>query len=334
MLIYCCFYGILVVEFIVECVLEDVVDKIFVDEVVNELYIIQDMLCWVVSCFSVVNIWYGYGIDNLWDEVVQLVLFLLYLLLDILEDMCIVCLIFSEKYCIVEWVICCVNECIFVVYLINKVWFCGYEFYVDEWVLVLCFLIGELINNQFVGLINYKLQYIFDMCIGSGCIVIVCVYVFLEVEVDVVDIFLDVLVVVEYNVEFYGLIYYVMLICFDLFCDLLKLQYDLIVINLLYVDEEDMVDLLEEYEYELVLGLVFGSDGLKLMCCIFGNVLDYFSDDGILICEVGNSMVYLMEQYLDVLFIWFEFDNGGDGVFMLIKQQLIDVCVYFGIYKD
>lgn len=172
------------------------------------------------------------------------------------------------------------------------------------------------------------------MCIGSGCIVIVCVYVFLDVEVDVVDILLDVLVVVEYNIEEYGFIYYVMLICFDLFCDLLKVQYDLIVINLFYVDVEDMFDLLNEYCYEFELGLVFGIDGFKLICCILGNVLDYLFDDGVLICEVGNSMVYLMEQYLDVLFIWLEFDNGGDGVFMLIKVQLFVVCEYFNIYKD
>ncbi len=33
-----------------------------------------------------------------------------------------------------------------------------------------------------------------------------------------------------------------------------------------------------------------------------GNAPDYLSDDGILICEVGNSMVHLMEQYPDVPF--------------------------------
>ncbi|MGP4883143.1 hypothetical protein ACTXQV_68410, partial [Klebsiella pneumoniae] len=26
--------------------------------------------------------------------------------------------------------------------------------------------------------------------------------------------------------------------------------------------------------------------------------------------------------------------NGGDGVFMLTKQQLIDARAHFGIYKD
>ena len=53
-------------------------DKIFVDEAVNELQTIQDMLRWSVSRFSAANIWYGHGTDNPWDEAVQLVLPSLY----------------------------------------------------------------------------------------------------------------------------------------------------------------------------------------------------------------------------------------------------------------
>ena len=29
---------------------------------------------------------------------------------------------------------------------------------------------------------------------------------------------------------------------------------------------------------------------------------DYLTDDGVLICEVGNSMVHLMDQYPDIPF--------------------------------
>ena len=283
MLIYRRLHGTLAAEFIAECALEDVVDKIFVDEAVNELHTIQDMLRWAVSRFSAANIWYGHGTDNPWDEAVQLVLPSLYLPLDIPEDMR-----------IVERVIRRVNERIPVAYLTNKAWFCGHEFYVDERVLVPRSPIGELINNQFAGLINHKPQHILDMCTGSGCIAIACAYAFPEAEVDAVDISPDALAVAEHNVESHGLIHHVTPIRSDLFRDLPKLQYDLIVTNPPYVDEEDMADLPEEYEHEPVL----------------------------------------MEQYPDVPFTWLEFDNGGDGVFMLTKQQLIDARAHFGIYKD
>ena len=294
MLIYRRLHGTLAAEFIAECALEDVVDKIFVDEAVNELHTIQDMLRWAVSRFSAANIWYGHGTDNPWDEAVQLVLPSLYLPLDIPEDMRTARLTSSEKHRIVERVIRRVNERIPVAYLTNKAWFCGHEFYVDERVLVPRSPIGELINNQFAGLINHKPQHILDMCTGSGCIAIACAYAFPEAEVDAVDISPDALAVAEHNVESHGLIHHVTPIRSDLFRDLPKLQYDLIVTN----------------------------------------PPDYLSDDGILICEVGNSMVHLMEQYPDVPFTWLEFDNGGDGVFMLTKQQLIDARAHFGIYKD
>ena len=135
-------------------------DKIFVDEAVNELQTIQDMLRWSVSRFSAANIWYGHGTDNPWDEAVQLVLPSLYLPLDIPEDMRTARLTSSEKHRIVERVIRRVNERIPVAYLTNKAWFCGHEFYVDERVLVPRSPIGELINNKFAGLISKQPQHI------------------------------------------------------------------------------------------------------------------------------------------------------------------------------
>ncbi|ENH3591172.1 50S ribosomal protein L3 N(5)-glutamine methyltransferase [Salmonella enterica subsp. enterica serovar Bareilly] len=309
-------------------------DKIFVDEAVSELHTIQDMLRWAVSRFSVANIWYGHGTDNPWDEAVQLVLPSLYLPLDIPEDMRTARLTSSEKHRIVERVIRRINERIPVAYLTNKAWFCGHEFYVDERVLVPRSPIGELINNHFAGLISQQPKYILDMCTGSGCIAIACAYAFPDAEVDAVDISPDALAVAEHNIEEHGLIHHVTPIRSDLFRDLPKVQYDLIVTNPPYVDAEDMSDLPNEYRHEPELGLASGTDGLKLTRRILGNAPDYLSDDGVLICEVGNSMVHLMEQYPDVPFTWLEFDNGGDGVFMLTKAQLLAAREHFNIYKD
>ena len=309
-------------------------DKIFVDEAVSELHTIQDMLRWSVSRFAAADIWYGHGTDNPWDEAVQLVLPTLYLPLDIPEDMYTARLTSSERHRIVERVIRRVNERIPVAYLTNKAWFCGHEFYVDERVLVPRSPVGELINNRFAGLISHEPRHILDMCTGSGCIAIACAYAFPEAEVDAVDISTDALAVTEQNIADHGLEQSVTPIRADLFRGLPETPYDLIVTNPPYVDEEDMGDLPDEYRHEPELGLAAGRDGLKLVRRILACAPDYLSEQGVLICEVGNSMVHMIEQYPDVPFTWLEFDNGGDGVFMLTKQQIIDAQHHFKIYKD
>lgn len=163
-----------------------------------------------------------------------------------------------------------INERIPVAYLTNKARFCGHEFYVDERVLVPRSPIGELINNHFAGLISQQPKYILDMCTGSGCIAIACAYAFPDAEVDAVDISPDALAVAEHNIEEHGLIHHVTPIRSDLFRDLPKVQYDLIVTNPPYVDAEDMSDLPNEYRHEPELGLASGTDGLKLTRRIWG----------------------------------------------------------------
>ncbi|BDH45045.1 50S ribosomal protein L3 glutamine methyltransferase [Salmonella enterica subsp. enterica serovar Choleraesuis] len=309
-------------------------DKIFVDEAVSELHTIQDLLRWAVSRFSAANVWYGHGTDNPWDEAVQLVMPTLYLPLDIPPEMYSARLTSSERHRIVERVIRRVNERIPVAYMTNKAWFCGHEFYVDERVLVPRSPIGELINNQFAGLIDHEPSHILDMCTGSGCIAIACAYAFPDAEVDAVDISDDALQVAERNIEEHGMLNTVTPIRSDLFRNLPQLRYDLIVTNPPYVDAEDMGDLPGEYRFEPELGLAAGSDGLKLARRILACAPDYLTDDGVLICEVGNSMVHMMAQYPDVPFTWLEFEHGGDGVFMLTRDQIVAAAHHFSIYKD
>ncbi|WP_174865184.1 50S ribosomal protein L3 N(5)-glutamine methyltransferase [Pectobacterium polaris] len=309
-------------------------DKIFVDEAVSELHTIQDMLRWAVSRFNAANVYYGHGTDNPWDEAIQLVLPSLYLPLDIPEDMYTSRLITSERQRIVERVIRRVNERIPVAYLTNKAWFCGLEFYVDERVLVPRSPIGELINNYFDEQLPKTPNHILDLCTGSGCIAIACAQAFPEAEVDAVDISNDALAVTEQNIQQHGLEYRVTPIRSDLFRDLPAIRYDLIVTNPPYVDEEDMFDLPQEFRFEPELGLAAGNDGLDLVRRILACAPDYLSDDGVLICEVGNSMVHLIDQYPDIPFTWLEFDNGGDGVFMLTHSQLVDCKAHFSAYRD
>jgi len=308
-------------------------DKIFVDEVVNELHTIQDMLRWTVSRFNAAQIYYGHGTDNAWDEAMNLILPSLYLPLDIPSEIYSTKLVSSERHRIVERVLRRIHERIPVAYLTNKAWFCGLEFYVDERVLIPRSPIGEMIEQQFSPWLTKQPDHILDLCTGSGCIAIACAYAFPEAEVDAVDISVDALAVAEQNIETHGLTHRVMPIRSDLFRDVPEIKYDLIVTNPPYVDAEDMSDLPDEYRREPELGLAAGTDGLKLVRRILAAAPDYLADNGILICEVGNSMVHLIDAYPDVPFIWIEFENGGDGVFMLTKAQLIACHDEFSLYR-
>lgn len=309
-------------------------DKIFVEEAVSELHTLQDMIRWTVSRFNAANLFYGHGTDNAWDEAVQLILPTLYLPIDVPPHVLNSRLTGSERLRIVERVIKRINERTPIAYLTNKAWFCGLEFYVDERVLVPRSPIGELIEAQFQPwLIDEPLR-IMDLCTGSGCIAIACAHAFPDAEVDAIDISTDALQVAEQNIQDHGMEQQVFPIRSDLFRDLPKEKYDLIVSNPPYVDQEDMNSLPKEFKHEPELGLAAGTDGLKLVRRILANAAGYLTDNGILICEVGNSMVHMMNQYDHIPFTWLEFENGGHGVFMLTRQQLVDCASDFALYID
>ncbi len=309
-------------------------DKIFVDEAVNELHTLQDMLRWTVSRFNAAGLFYGHGTDNAWDEAVQLVLPTLYLPLDIPSEVRFSRLTSSERLRVVERVIRRINDRTPVSYMTNKAYFCGLEFFVDERVLVPRSPIAELIETQFEPFLQQAPTRIMDLCTGSGCIGIACAHAFPDAEVDLVDISIDALAVAEQNIHDHGLEQQVIPLRSDLLRDVPKDKYDLIVTNPPYVDQEDMDNLPEEFRHEPELGLAAGTDGLKLVRRILANAPDYLKDDGILICEVGNSMVHMEQQYPNIPFTWIEFANGGHGVFMMTRQQLLDCKDEFSLYRD
>jgi ribosomal protein L3 glutamine methyltransferase len=311
-------------------------DKIFVDEAVTELRTIGDMLRWAVSRFNDANIYYGHGTDNAWDEAIALVFHSLHLPEEIGQQVMLSNLTSSEKHKIVELIIRRVRERLPVAYLTNKANFAGLEFYVDERVLVPRSPIAEMINNGFSPWLYTKsVNRVMDLCTGSGCIAIACAYLFEDAEVDALDISEDALEVAQINIESLGVMDRVFPMQSDLFSSIPKgPQYDLIVSNPPYVDAEDIGDMPEEYHHEPAIGLASGRDGLEITKRILANAADYLTPEGILVVEVGNSMVHLMEQFPDVPFTWVEFEQGGDGVFVLTYDQLVDNASLFSVYKD
>lgn len=300
-------------------------DKLTSAQVITELKTIQDLIRFAVSEFNKSDIYYGHGTDNAWDEALQLVLPTLYLPLSIPSEFYHANLTTKEKERILENIEARIEKRVPTPYLTNRSWFCGYEFYIDDRVLIPRSPIGELISNRFKGIINFEPGCILDLCTGCGCIGIGCAYAFPDAEVDIADISMDALAVAEINIEMHQMQQQVLPICSDLLNDISQVQYDLIITNPPYVDAEDIADMPAEFAKEPKVALAAGHDGLLLVSRILAKAADYLSDRGVLICEVGNSQFALTQAYPDVPFRWLSFEKGGEGVFMLTKQQLVNL---------
>ncbi|XKM14130.1 50S ribosomal protein L3 N(5)-glutamine methyltransferase [Orbaceae bacterium ac157xtp] len=295
------------------------------EQIINQLHTIQDYIRFAASEFNRADIYYGHGTDNAIDEAKQLVLPTLNLPLTIPLEFYSANLTQNERILILENINARIENHIPTPYLTQRAWFCGHEFYVDERVLIPRSPMAELIQNQFTGIIDFEPRNILDLCTGSGCIGIACAYQYPEAEVDLADISQDALEVAEINVQAHQLQHRVMPIWSDLFDNLPDVQYDLIITNPPYVDEEDMSDLPQEFLVEPELALASGKDGLDIVKRILKESANHLTKFGVLICEVGNSMVALQEQYPNIPFKWITFKNGGDGVFVLTKRPLIEI---------
>ncbi|MDX3775227.1 50S ribosomal protein L3 N(5)-glutamine methyltransferase [Chromatiaceae bacterium AAb-1] len=295
-----------------------------VTEAIAELNTVHDWLRWAVSRFNETGVYLGHGTDNPWDEAAILLAHVLYLppLTD--EKLFQVRLTTSEKQMFADLLQKRIVGRIPAAYLTQQAYFAGLPFYVDERVLVPRSPIAELILDKFTAQLKGRTpQRILDLCTGSGCIAIACAYAFPEAEVDAVDISADALEVASLNIEEHQLQQRVFPVLSDGYDALTGMQYDLIVTNPPYVDAEDMADLPDEYRHEPELGLASGDDGLQLTRRILRDAAAHLTDNGLLICEVGNSMVHLQHLYPDVPFNWLEFKAGGTGVFAIGKLDLI-----------
>ncbi|GLX77534.1 50S ribosomal protein L3 glutamine methyltransferase [Thalassotalea insulae] len=297
----------------------------------QELQTVGDFIRFAASEFNRADLFYGHGHDNAWDEAITLVLFVLALPTQLTEQIMACRITQDEKQQIIDIIRRRIEQQLPAAYITNQAYFAGLPFYVDERTLVPRSPIGEWIEKRFAPIIaeNKEVDRILDLCTGSGCIAIACAHYFPEAEVDAVDLSVDALNVAQINIEQHGLSEQVIPIQSDIFSGVSGQKYDLIVTNPPYVDQEDVDSLPEEYRHEPEMGLGSGSDGLDITRQILAQSNEHLTENGILICEVGNSMVHLEAAYPEVDFNWLIFERGGHGVFMLTKQQLVQYQTIF-----
>jgi ribosomal protein L3 glutamine methyltransferase len=297
---------------------EDVIQA----EINQELSTVGDMLRYLTTAISKSGVYCGHGSESPYQEAAQLLSFALGLDYEELDGFKSSYVTARERRDIFEFVRTRIFERVPTPYITNISYFAGLKFYVDERVLIPRSPIAELIESRFEPYLPQEPSLILDLCTGSGCLAIAAAAK-LGVEVDAVDISDDALDVCSYNVDLYNMNDLVFPIKSDLFSSLDDgVMYDLIISNPPYVDDYDMDNLPDEFLREPPLALAAGEDGLDVVRRILADACDYLKPDGYLICEVGNSMDALCEQYPEVDFEWIDLKNGGSGVFAISCEEL------------
>lgn len=290
---------------------------------IDDLHTVRDYLRYVSSQFAASPLFFGHGTDNVWDESVQLVMRSLHLPLENNKLFLDARLTRDERKLVLERMDKRISERVPLAYLLGEAWFMGMPFHVDERVLVPRSPIGELLEAGLQPWLGDKpVCRILDLCTGSGCIGIAAATVFEDADVDLSDISADALAVANSNIDYHQVGDRVRAIQSDVF-DNIEGRYDVILSNPPYVDAEDMASMPEEFRHEPELGLAAGNDGLDIAHRILDKAADHLNPGGLLIVEVGNSWVALDEAYPDLPFTWLEFDQGGDGVFLLQAEDLL-----------
>lgn len=294
------------------------------NELAAELKTIRDWQRYAVTEMNLAEVFFGHGAADAWQEANLLLASVTALNFHELAEVGVCNLTSFEKQKFWQLLQKRIDQRVPAAYLTNQAWFAGLPFYVDERVLVPRSPISELIENQFQPWLSESPRRILDLCTGSGCIAIACAYAFPDADIDALDISEDALAVCEMNIEQHQLSHQVTPMLSDGFDAVAEERYDLIVTNPPYVDAEDMADLPEEYHHEPELGLAAGNDGLDLVRRILAEAPQHLNHNGVLVCEVGNSQVHMESVWPQVPFTWLDFERGGDGVFMMTREQLIE----------
>lgn len=277
---------------------------------------------WAAARFRRARLCYGHGADNPLDEAVYLVFAALALPFDTPEAALDAPLGGADIERVQALAEARIRTRRPTAYLVNKAWFAGLEFYVDERVLVPRSPIAELVERGFAPWLDpARVRRILDIGTGSGCIAIACAYAFPAAVVEATDISHDALKVAQKNIEAHRLADRVRACLADVF-PATGLRYDLIVANPPYVGAMDLEALPPEYRHEPRAGLAAGRDGLDVVRRIIAGAAHHLEPHGILVCEVGAGQAALERAFPELPFCWLEFERGGDGVFLLEAGQL------------
>ncbi|HEY8102579.1 MAG TPA: 50S ribosomal protein L3 N(5)-glutamine methyltransferase [Burkholderiaceae bacterium] len=285
---------------------------------------IRDFLRYAVTRFNNAKLHFGHGSSNAYDEAAYLILHTLKLPLDKLDPFLDAHLLPNEIDAVLTVIEQRAIERLPAAYITNEAWLGGYRFYVDQRVIVPRSFIAELIPEQFSPWVAdpESVTNILELCTGSGCLPIMLADAFPNAHVDTADISAEALEVARRNVDDYELQDRITLIESDLYANVPKKKYDLIITNPPYVNADSMNKLPEEYRREPQIALAGGADGMDLVRKIIAGAAKRLTPKGILMVEIGNERANAEAAFPDLDLTWLSTSAGDDMVFLLTADQL------------
>ena len=286
----------------------------------------RELISYAANSFSRAGLHFGHGTDNATDEAAFLVLHALELPYTSDGTVLDRPMVGRRIRAALDLIDKRMEQRLPSAYLVGEAWFAGHEFYVDRRVLIPRSPFAELICSGFQPWLgNKKVQHILDIGTGSGCIGLSLAMEFPNAKVIATDISEAAIDVATINRLRHSLDEQVEFSCADLYPDSAN-RFDLIVTNPPYVPTEQYDSLPPEYLSEPRVALAAGDDGCVYLERILRDAVNYLTPGGLLAVEVGPTRIEIERRFPLVPFIWVELEHGGEGLFVIRKEQLQELC--------
>lgn len=290
----------------------------------KKLRTVRDLLRYAVSQFNASRLSFGHGSDNAWDEAAYLLLHSLHLPLDMLDPFLDARVLPAERERFLKLLERRITEHVPAAYLTGEAWLQGHRFVVDQRVIIPRSPISELLAN---GLSPWvadpdDVDFVLDLCTGSGCLAVLAALAFPNAQVDAVDLSERALEVADENIELSGLDGRITTHCSDLFEQLPQCEYKLIICNPPYVNNHSMEHLPQEYRHEPTMALAGGDDGMDLIRRLLQQAPDFLAPEGMLVLEIGHEYQHFVAAFPHLDPVWLSTENTEDQILLLTREQL------------
>ena len=198
-----------------------------------------------------------------------------------------------------------ITEDIPIQYITNENWYVNRnKFYIDKNVNLPYSYHAGMFENL-LGQQEWNNFQVLDMCTGSGCIGISLALLLPRLKVDLVDISSEALSIAQKNIDMYNLNDRVRCIQSDLFSEIHRKDYDMIITNPPWIPVNDMQYIVAEASHQPRIALESGEDGMDHINEILSTVTEYLNDENssLIITEIPIKQFNLIKQhYPNILF--------------------------------